>query len=327
MNSQNIKLLQRKEQIMVSELTNNSIAITTISPSSPPLQRINTLVDRYLSLEHLRDRLTDLPAQFSQPQPRPWKAIDWQAIQAQQIVGMEVETFLAILKGAIDTEAPIRHYTQTSRQYLKLHPDMAKFVGGTVDAENHLLEPGMWEKEERQHTPALLKIYAQISGEKLTPVPHAARPYQPSDEPRTALYKHGLHRVATEYGATCLYLWLMAHSTGALHDVLEELTWDEINHMTKFWGFGLWAYPETSFWRVCQTLLHTSQGKITYTRDRSSLFGTLHRMTQELAWTRWTWANRATFTYTSLRVLHRLWIWSNGLTRQDLDNLFGVAHD
>jgi hypothetical protein len=286
-------------------------------------QKINHLVDRYLSFAHLDDRLADLPEQFIQPQPRPWQAIDWQAIQREQIVGIDVEVFLAILQGAIDTEAPIRHYTQTSRQYLNhLHPAMAKFVGGTLHPDGTLHEPGMWEKEERQHTPALIKIYAQISGAKPTPVPHNARPYHPPADPRAALYKHGLHRVATEYGATCLYLWLMAHTTGALHDVLEELTQDEINHMTKFWGFGIWAYPETSAWQVCKTLLHTSHGTLTYTRDRSSLLGTLHRMTQELAWHRWTWSNRATFAYASLRTLQRLWAWSNMLQTEQLSTLF-----
>ncbi len=59
----------------------------------------------------------------------------------------------------MDTEAPIRGYTQTSRQYLeKLHPQMARFVGGTVGKNGELLELGLWEKEERQHTPALIKI-------------------------------------------------------------------------------------------------------------------------------------------------------------------------
>jgi hypothetical protein len=115
----------------------------------------------------------------------------------------------------------------------------------------------------------------------------------------------------------------MAHTTGPLHAVLEELTIDEINHMTKFWGFGLWAYPETSLRHICSTLLQTSRGRMAYRRGRSSLVGTLHRMTGVLGWQSWTWTNRATFAFTCMRTLQQLWGWSQHLSRQELEGLFG----
>jgi len=287
-------------------------------------QRIDALIDRYLCIEHLRDRLEDLPVQFRTPQTRPWQAIDWQAIDRQQVVGIDLDVFLAILKGAIDTEAPIRQYTQTSRLYLKqLHPQMARFVGGTVDEPDSLVEPGLWEKEERQHTPALMKVYTQLTGEKITPTQRSVRSYQSSGNPRNDLYRHGLHRIATEYGATCLYLWLMAHTTGPLQAVLEELTRDEINHMTKFWGFGVWAFPESSLPHIGFTLLQTMRGRLTYSQNRSSLVGTLHRMTSVLAWQSWSWSNRATFIFACTRILHRLYGWSSSLPTAELQDLFG----
>lgn len=285
--------------------------------------RIRHLSDRYLSLDHLCDRLDELPRQFENPQPRPWKSIHWQSIAPDQIVGMSPDVFLSVLKGSIDTEAPIRGYTQTSRRYLEnLHPQLARFVGGTVDESGQLIELGLWEKEERQHTPTLIKLYAQLSGEKAIADPHVVRQYQPGADPAADLYRHGLHRVLTEYGATCLYLWLMAHSTGTLQAVLEELVLDEINHMTKFWGFGVWAYPDTSFVKVVLTLLKTTQGGVKYRRDRSSLIGTLHRMTHVLNWSAWTWANRATFAFTCVQTMHRLHRWNNTLTQNHLQQLF-----
>lgn len=288
-------------------------------------KRIDGLIQRYLSLGCLRDRLEELPQQFAHPQARPWKAIDWQAIAPEQVRGMSLPVFLAILQGAIDTEVPIRGYTQSSRQYLEqLHPRLAKFVGGTVDADGTLVELGLWEKEERQHAPALLKIYTQLSGQKRVPMPHSVRPYQPSQNPSRDLYQHGVHRVLTEYGATCLYLWLMAHSTGALQAVLEELTLDEINHMTKFWGFGTWAYPQTSLLAVGRSLLQSSRGKLRYQRDRSSLIGTLDRMTQVLHWSDWTWSNRASFSFTAWHTMQQLWRWHATLTPDYLNDLFGT---
>lgn len=179
-------------------------------------QRIKYLIQHYLRIEHLSCRLNDLPQQFNNPQVRPWQKINREAISPEQIVGIELDVFLKILIGAINTEAPIRDYTQASRQYLQaIHPPMAKFVGGSVALDGSLQELGLWEKEERQHTPALSRIYSQLAGEKSLANPHNARPFQAASDPRAALYRHGVHRVATEYGATCLYLWMMAHTTGA----------------------------------------------------------------------------------------------------------------
>ncbi|MEN8445768.1 MAG: ferritin-like domain-containing protein [Cyanobacteria bacterium J06555_13] len=285
-------------------------------------QRMTALIQQYLSLEHLSDRINDLPSQFDHPQVRPWQKISWQDISPQQVVGIELKVFLKILIGAINTETPIRDYTQASRQYLEaIHPPMAKFVGGSIAPDGRLQEPGLWEKEERQHTPALSRIYTQLAGEKPLATPHNARPFQAVTDPRAALYRHGVHRVATEYGATCLYLWMMAHTTGALQQVLQELLIDEVNHMTKFWGFGCWAYPEASVVQTGWMLLKSSGGKVGYRRDRSHLFGTLHRMRETLAWSDWSGSNRRTFVVTCWQVLQQMRAWLKTLKRQNLENL------
>ena len=106
-----------------------------IAPPSPHLKhiqpRIQGLILSYLSFAQLDRHLTELPQQFVQPTTRPWQPIEWQHIDQTQIIGLEPDIFLAILLGATETEAPIRDYTQTSRQYLSpVHPQMAAYVGG-----------------------------------------------------------------------------------------------------------------------------------------------------------------------------------------------------
>ncbi|MCF2145216.1 ferritin-like domain-containing protein [Desmonostoc muscorum LEGE 12446] len=304
----------------LSPLAEDSGSQSSLSPHYfQTQQRIRSLIDKYLAVEKLHDRLQDLPIQFANPQPRPWKLIDWQTINRNQIIGIEPEVFLSILIGAMDTEAPIRGYTQTSRQYLeKLHPHMARFVGGTVGEDNNLLELGLWEKEERQHTPALIKVYTQLTGEKITPKHRTVRGYLPTDDPYEDLYRHGLHRIATEYGATCLYLWLMAHTTGALQDVLEELAQDEINHMTKFWGFGVWAFPDTGLIRIGRTLIKTRSQNY----QRNNLIRTLRRMMATLNWNAWSLTNKTTLLFTFTHTMHHLWTWNNTLTPKYLQTLF-----
>ncbi len=286
-------------------------------------RRLCFLIDRYITVEKLHDRLRDLQVQWENPQPRPWKTIDWQGINRNQIIGIDAEVFLSVLIGAMDTEAPIRGYTQTSRQYLeKLHPQMARFVGGTVDKDGELLELGLWEKEERQHTPALVKIYTQLTGEKITPKLRTVRGYLPTDDAGEDLYRHGLHRIATEYGATCLYIWLMAHTTGPLQHVLEELAQDEINHMTKFWGFGVWAFPDTGLMRIGRTLIKTRSQNY----QRNNLMRTLRRMMGTLNWSTWSLTNKTTLLFTFTYTMRRLWIWNNSLTSEYLQNLLGISH-
>lgn len=288
------------------------------------LQRVRVLRQRYVTEPILRDRLEALPHQLAYPTVRPWGAIPWGEVQADQLMGIDRATFCATLLGTINTEAPIRGYTQSSRQYLeRLYPAMARYVGGRVDAADQLVEIGLWEREEKRHTPALAKLYTILSGEKPHIVPHAARPYQPAADPRENLYRHGLHRVATEYGATCLYLWMMAYSTGALQAVLAELLIDEINHMTKFWGFGMWAYPDSSLMKIGQTL---SRALLRKRRDRTtqgSLLHTLRRMMAELAWEQWSPTQRLTLLYTFDQVVKPLCAWNRTLTPSYLEPLFG----
>ncbi|MEO0686577.1 MAG: hypothetical protein AAFY76_16440, partial [Cyanobacteria bacterium J06649_11] len=284
-------------------------------------RRINYLVKHYLAKEKLSQRLQELPSQFNQPQARPWKPIDWQSINKEQVTGIDLQVFLSILVGAMDTEAPIRGYTQTSRQYLqKLHPQMAQYVGGIINENGKLIEPGLWEKEERQHTPALIKVYQQLTGEKITPKLRTVRGYLPTDNPYEDLYRHGLHRIATEFGATCLYLWLMAHTTGALQDILEQLAIDEINHMTKFWGFGVWCYPDTSAIKISKTLLKTRHQNY----KRNSLIRTLKRMMRILKWNFWSFGNKSSLLFTFTSAIHQIWIWNNTLTPTYLNEIFEI---
>lgn len=67
-------------------------------------ERINYLIDRYFSYTQLRACLKDLPRD---PQPRKWSAIG-QDINPEQVIGLELDVFLSITKGALDPEGSKR---------------------------------------------------------------------------------------------------------------------------------------------------------------------------------------------------------------------------
>ncbi|MEM8677178.1 MAG: ferritin-like domain-containing protein [Cyanobacteria bacterium P01_G01_bin.67] len=285
--------------------------------------RIDYLIDGYLSHEELGDRLEDLPRQFKDPQPRKWASINWQDINPEQVIGLELDIFLLIIKGASNTEAPIKEYTQTSRQYLEpIHPNMARFVGGTVGGNGKIIELGLWEKEERQHTPALCKIYQQLANHKVSPVTRTAKSYQPRINPYQDLYCHGLHRIVTEYSAVCLYLWLMSQTTGVLQQVLGELLKDEINHLSKFWGMGMWLYPNGAEQLIryllsqINTILPVSCES--ESKNESNLKATCQRMMSVLSWQSWTVLSKGELIYTFIWILKRMWQWSSQLTPEYL---------
>ena len=215
------------------------------------IARINYLIQRYLSLDILTERLLDLPQQFKNPQQRPWQKIHWQAINNSQIIGIEPKLFLQVIASAVEIEAPIRSYSQESRVYLqKVHPQLARFMGGVTDENGKIIEVGIWEKEERQHAPVFSKIYQQLTGKKLSAKPNTVKGYQPTGNVRAEIYNHGLGRISTEWSAVSIYLWLMSHSTGALQMAIAQPLQDEVNHLAKFWGITRWGFNDSVLQRV-----------------------------------------------------------------------------
>jgi hypothetical protein len=226
----------------------------TYSTKSSYLQiraRINCLIDRYVSIPILSSHLGDLPSQFTNPHQRPWEPIDWQSISPNQIIGVDPALFAMIVAGAMEIEAPIRQYSQESWGYMQtLHPQMAHFMGGDWHPDGSLKKVGVWEKEERQHAPAFSKIYYHLTGEKMQAKPNSVLGHQPSADILADLYHHTISRISTEWGAVSTYLWLMAHSTGALQQAIAQPLQDEINHLAKFWGFSRWAFAKP-YWQQC----------------------------------------------------------------------------
>lgn len=278
--------------------------------------RINYLIERYLSLEILQQNLSDLPRQFKNPHQRRWETIDWQAITSNQIIGVAPELFIATVANAVEIETPIRAYAMESWNYLQAaHFPMARFVGGTFAVDGSVLEVGIWEKEERQHRPTFSKIYQQLTGDKLQSHPNSVKGYESRGNLREDVYKHAIARIATEWGATSVYLWLMAHSTGALQQAIAQPMQDEINHLAKFWGISRWAFGDSYLTRLQGTtknlmgILKHHQGERPKGNDVLQIGYALY-------------AVELVFTFARLMV--QLRHWNQTLTPDYLEELFGL---
>jgi hypothetical protein len=282
--------------------------------------RINHLINHYMAINLLSDHLTDLPMQFVLPQTRHWEPIDWQAINPSQIIGVEPQLFTLILSSATEIEAPIRDYSRESWQYLQtLHPQMAHFVGGERRADGSIQSLGVWEKEERQHAPAFNKIYHQLTGTKLQPKPNSVEGYEADTAaPWDAIQAHMISRISTEWGASAVYIWLMAHSTGALQQAIAQPLQDEINHLAKFWGFSRWAFGASygeqlqGSTRNLLALAKHHQGERTHGEELLNS----SRSVEELS-------NAIELAFSLMRVMVRLRSWNQELSHSFLYHLFG----
>jgi hypothetical protein len=268
-------ILSRGRAIMNQTITHDLAGVCPAHPSYLQIRRrINRLINRYLSISILSGHVADLPSQFSRPHQRPWEPIDWKAISSEQIIGVDPAIFLMVVASASEIEAPIRGYSQESWNYMQsLHPQMAHFMGGEHYPDGSLKQAGVWEKEERQHAPAFSKIYQQLTGTKLQLKTNSVLGYQPTGNPLADMYDHTICRISTEWGAITTYLWLMAHSTGALQQAIAQPLQDEVNHLAKFWGFSRWAFS-VPYWQQCNDvstylfgLLRHQRSERTYGRD------------------------------------------------------------
>lgn len=274
---------------------------------------MNWLIDRYMSIDILSHRLSDLPTPFTQPHTRFWEPIDWKGISRDQIVGVDPDLFIMLVAGATEIEAPIREYSQESWNYMKsIHPQMAYFMGGEQRPDGSLAALGVWEKEERQHAPTFSKIYHLLTCEKLQPKPNSVD-NDGASKSAAEVYRHILSRISTEWGATSVYLWLMAHSTGALQQAVAQPLQDEVNHLAKFWGFCRWALNGTYFKQLkgstqnLISLMNHHQGERTHGGNILGVATTVDAV--ELA-----------FTFS--RVMVRLRTWNRELSNSFLNHLF-----
>ncbi len=277
--------------------------------------RLNYLIEQYLSPEILNQNLNDLPQQFTQPKPRPWGSIDWKAIRPDQIIGIDPQLFLCVVASSVEIEAPIRAYSLISRQYLaEIHPAITHFLSGCYDSEGQLIEMGVWEKEERQHAPAFRKIYQQLAGEDSSPTPNSIIELPSSGSVVKDAYRHSLRRITTEWSAVAVYLWLMAHSTGALQAAIAQPLQDEVNHLAKFWGISRWGFQDALPQR-CAGM----------TRQFAHLFGH-HRDDRSNSRSVFTLRNLSygpELGFSYLRILNQLCHWHMTLNNTLLYDLFG----
>lgn len=280
--------------------------------------RINRLIDRYLSIDCLSDCLADLPNQFNQPHQRKWERIHWQAIDRSQIIGIDPDIFLSVIASAVEIEAPIRAYAKESWDYLQaVHPQMAFFMGGDFAKDGSSCAIGIWEKEERQHAPTFGKIYQQLTGQKLQPKPNTVQGCHAIQDPWHDLNHHVLSRIATEWSATSVYLWLMAHSTGELQRAIAQPLMDEVNHLAKFWGFSRWTF-ETSYRQQLQGSVQHLIALLQHHQDERTHADSLLQLNRD------TLIYSLELTFTFSRVMVRLHRWNQELSYSYLRHLLGT---
>ena len=108
----------------------------------------------------------------------------------------------------------------------------------------------------------------------------------------------------------------MFHTTGTLQQVLGELLKDEINHLTKCWGMGMWLYPNGTEQLIGYLIneIHTILPVSYESQRRSTIKFTFECMMLVLNWQYRSVLSRSELIYTFIWILKRMWYWSSQLT-------------
>jgi hypothetical protein len=277
--------------------------------------RINTLINRFLSSEILTAAVVDLPTQFANPHVRPWQKIAIDAIQPEQIIGMDSEQFYRMLRMFADIEEPIRGYSKESRDYtLKAHPQFARFIGGIYDEHDRITEVGVWEKEERRHGPLYKRLYCQLTQNKFESQPHSVLNHPIQGDSLDRIGTHLMSRITTEWSACAGYIWLMAHCTGELQNAIAQILQDEVNHLAKFWGFTRWELQYSFFQCIRHGTIELIKLFLFHRNERSETReGSSPEHWQEIIET----------IFAFNRVIVQLYRWNKNLKPEFLNEIFG----
>jgi hypothetical protein len=194
--------------------------------------RIKATIAGNLASEILSDRLFELSFHHNGSRLHPWQPIDWQAIAPEQIINLPRELFLAAIAISVEVKTMPVYSRSTWLKLPGITPQIASFLGRVIDEENNLIELGLWEREESQHSAIFRQIYEQLTGEILPISP----PLHSSPTTILEADRYLFQCVIAKWITLSVYLWLMSHATGDLYNAIAQLLQDELGHLAKFWG-------------------------------------------------------------------------------------------
>jgi hypothetical protein len=111
-----------------------------------------------------------------------------------------------------------------------------------------------------------------------------------------------------------MYIWLMAHSTGALQMAISQPLQDEVNHLAKFWGIARWSFGNSALSNAIATtkqLLQLSQHHKAERTDGKDFF-----LKNNLCYS-------LEIGFTFVRIISQMWRWNFHLQKDALNQLFG----
>ncbi|OUC11848.1 MAG: hypothetical protein B0A82_25390 [Alkalinema sp. CACIAM 70d] len=166
--------------------------------------RITTLLDRYLSSEHLSHHLAHFTEPVEYNYSCPWGATPLHV--SNQVIGIDRELFVQVLTSLMRVEpisdecvsACLEEWLQTTKMTESLPPI----------------------------APHIQKALKELLG---------------LDYLANGLPQQLYHRITHTGSAIAIYFWLMAHSTGELQQAIVHLLQSEIYQLARVWGLSRWA--------------------------------------------------------------------------------------
>ncbi|MCA8952991.1 MAG: ferritin-like domain-containing protein [Planctomycetes bacterium] len=244
------------------------------------LLRIARIVRRECSPAALDEYLFSFHGFHHEPEDRHWYMRTWDRVPVRdiapdQVVAVPMRHLAAMLRVAIEIEAPIRTYSLESGEGFRLLlPTLSRFMGMTRQRAAAVVAAAAkgrevwcespWCMEESRHGAMFARILSRLTGESVaSETTDRAIPAAGGDD---EAFAHLVAREATEWNAASVYVVMAAHTRGPLRAAVENIMRDELKHCMVL-SAAHTVLDGRRYWRRLWLMLVKSIGSLRHHRS------------------------------------------------------------
>ncbi len=299
--------------ILASDLAGNLY----INPSYlQTRERVNYLIRHYLSAgilySHLHNFYTSLKTPYSR---HHHQSLNWQNINFKQVIGVSNDLFINKIISAAKLEMKCHDSETEIRAYLQaVNPRISCFLESiSPPSKPKSIFDRTSRRKEYKKSDLFRKIYQRLTANELNIQYGSVKTYKLKGHLKEEIYNNALNNIVDQWNAISTYIWLMAHSTGELQELMLQPLQNEVNYLVKFWSISYWAFSHSfisSLQKRTQKLtdlIRREEKQEKHKNEILELNSALHFV-------------EVTFTFTS--VMMQLYQWHKTLDDTYLENLF-----
>lgn len=283
-------------------------------------ERINYPIKKYLSAGVLYSYLHNFYLSFGTSYNKPHhQSIDWQKINLEQVIGISDNLFIDKIISAAKLDTQTYDFDIELQAYLQaVNPQITYFLETnsyqtSIERNSKFIVNKIDPNDKDRQSYLFRQVYKKLTGNELKLPEYTVKNYELKGNLKEEMYNHALNHIVNKWNAISIYIWLMAHSTGELQQLIVQPLQNEINYLVKFWAISYWAFSDSFISHLqkrTQNLTDLIQREERHEKQQDEVLEincALHFV-------------EVTFTFTSVMI--QLYQWHKTLEDIYLENLF-----